>query len=194
MFGMLSAIGSAFGFFGGQLPAECQLEIKGVYFDEAAAAGDLMAFDTGLVAATTFVNETALSSGLSVSAWARVRDPDISTALVRAFETQVYCVPKVAVAAAARGDVVVMGSVTLVKAASANHAVGADFMPSGAAPEKVCVPFVSGTTLSTNAHNRKIVAKALTAGTSTTALTAHLNGFGWGVVWVNASGFNADAV
>lgn len=162
-------------------PVINELIVRNVYFDEVATAKDVIAFDVEMVAASTW-ETNGFSSGVSTSAWGRVRDPDVSTSTVPRPAMYVYGVANADTAAAARGDVTVIGKVTgLVKVASANHTLGQPFLPSQASVNKVAVcNQLPATSLVATGEIRPIIAIAASAGTSTTALTAFFNGFGHG--------------
>lgn len=177
----------------GHLPVLTEFVVKDVYFDEAAAAaGNVMAFDVGLVAATTYDIGTE-SSGVTTSAWGRVRVPDVSASTQPNAGIYVYGVAVAATTAATFGDVLVIGNCTLVKVASANHAAGQPFVPAQASVHKVAVcNQLPATSLVATGELRKIVALARTAGTSTTALSAWFNGFGIGYFMTNVA-YAADS-
>ncbi len=180
----------------GHLPVLTEFVVMGAYFDEAATAADVMQFDTSLIAATSYDIGTE-SSGVTTSAWGRVRDPDVNTALIDNCETGVYCVAKTTQAAATFGDVLVIGTCTLTKVTAATHTVGQDYAVSMAAAGKVvvgaAVPVVATDKISTAAHFVKIVMKSSVADAvgSAAAVTGKFNGFGWGVRFQNCA-YNKD--
>lgn len=178
-----------------QLPIGVHLEARDVLFSEAAAAADcpkVMTFDMILAVATSYNPHASDGAGQGTSAWAYVRDYDVDTATLTNAATDIYCVAKTAVAAAARGDVVIMGEITgMIKVGgSGAHVKGQGFLPAMADVGDVAPVANVATTLAATAHNRKVVLLATNAATATT-VSGHFNGFGWGTVFTNVA-FNAD--
>lgn len=170
-------------------PALTELIVKGVYFDEVSTLLKVMCFDTGLNAATEYdtLNQTSLTSGLTTSAWGRVRDYDIDTATLHNSCVDVYCVANSVVAAAARGDVTVIGKIVgITKVGSAAHVAGQGLVPSMGTIGTLAPHAAISATLVAGARNRKVVARCINAVTAATA-TVHFNGFGWGTVWTNVA-------
>ena len=170
-------------------PALTELIVKGVYFDEVSTLLKVMCFDTALVAATEYdtINQTSMTSGLTTSAFGRVRDYDIDTATLHNSAVDIYCVANAVVASGARGDVTVLGKIVgITKVGSAAHVAGQGFLPSMGTIGTLAPHTTLPTTLVAGARTRKVIARALNAVTAATA-TVHFNGFGWGVDLTNVA-------
>lgn len=186
----MHAFGMPFGFFKGQLPINCSLEIQDILFSEASTALKVMRFDMVLAVATSF-DPYAGASGRGTSAWAYVRDYVVDTATLHNSATDVYVIAKAAYSAGVRGDCIVMGAVSdAPKVGSAAHVKGQQLRPSMATVGTLAPCTTTPTTLVAGSRNRKIVALCTTAETAATA-DIHFNGFGWGVDYTNVA-VNAD--
>lgn len=171
--------GTPVGFFQGQLSINTNLEVKNILFSEASTALKVMCFDMFLAVATSY-EPTAASAGAGTSAWAFVRDYDIDTATLHNSATDIYVVAKTAVAAGARGDVIVMGAVTAApKVGSAAHVKGQQLLPSMGTVGTLAPCQSTPTTLVAGARNRKVIALCTNAATAAVA-NIHFNGLGWG--------------
>lgn len=161
----------------GNLPTtHLELDITNVYnrSGSALAVGNVVQFD--------FHGSQAESLSSSEAVWNTTTDggsvlsnvcfPPTVAATLRSLSCAVFGVATTVAADNATGTIRVIGEVNVVKAASANHAIGDTFIGvAGAATVAVTSGTLTGA---------KIIALAKTAGTSTTALKAMFNGFGFG--------------
>lgn len=161
-------------------PLTSELIVRGVLNRSGAtlAVSDVVQFDLHRSQAETTSSDPtagAITNGVfvSTSVWGNVCFPPTVAATLRSLSCSVFAYVVTGGVDNARVDVQVIGrAVGLTKAASANHAIGDTFIGvAGAATVAVTSGTLTGA---------KIIAIADTAGTSTTALTARFNGFGYG--------------
>jgi hypothetical protein len=177
----------------GQLPINANVVVEDILFLTTATAGKIVKFDMAFSSATS-MDPMDGASGVGSSCWSKVTDYIVNTATKQFSASDVYAYVPTAVATAnTRGDIIVIGKVSSVaKTGGAAHVLGQGHIPSMGTIGSVSPTAAHSSTLAITASTRKVVLIATsTDASSTTVVTGHFNGFGWGVVWTNLA-YNAD--
>lgn len=168
-------------------PTHVDLVVDNIRFVEAADAKDVVAFDFGLVTATSFSpwafdTSSPTSPPTPTNAFGLVRQPDTNDG---APTKQLQCTPIFGVAVATQtagsfGKVRIIGDVTSAPCVSHTNAVGMAFYATGGA-DTLTACAAPGSYSTTKSSCVKIIAISTSAkGSSSTTSDVFFNGFGFG--------------